>query len=122
MAHRLTASAIRKKHSRSFSSLAIRKPYPLLSKTPCELAYIKPCKCCQLQPYVHLNPHDPDGEKVRGSLDPIMPHGSLLEEDTHDIGEVAISEDGLLHPESACESYIVSHGLLLRLTTVVPNH
>ena len=40
--------ATRLDHSvRLFSNLALRKPYPLLSKTPCKLAYIKTCNCCQ---------------------------------------------------------------------------
>lgn len=39
-----------------FSTLASsRKPHQLLSSTPCHLAYIEPCRCCQLPPYVHLN-------------------------------------------------------------------
>ena len=87
---------------RLFSNLALRKPYPLLSETPCKLAYIKSCKCCQLRPYIHFHPQDPHGEKVKGSLDSIMPNGILLEDDSYDIGEVAISPDGLLRPETAC--------------------
>ena len=84
-----------------FSNLALRKPYPLLSETPCKLAYIKPCKYYQLRPDVHLHPQDPHGEKVKESLDAIMPNRIPLEDDSHDIGEVAISPDRLLHPETA---------------------
>lgn len=98
----LTVTAINR---RLFSSLAIRKPYPLLSKTPCKLAYIKPCKCCQLEPYTHLNPQDPDAE-LKGSLDSFnLPDGCPLEDDWYDRGEVAVSSDGLLHPETACKCH-----------------
>ena len=31
-----------------------------------------------------------------------MPNVCPLEDDSYDIGEVAISPDGLLHPETAC--------------------
>ena len=65
------------------------------------LAYIKPCKCCQLQPYVHLSPKAPDGP-VKGSLDSLMQDGMPLEDDDLDMGEVEVSSDGLLHPETAC--------------------
>ena len=67
------------------------------------LAYIKPCKCCRLQPYIHLNPKNPKGP-VKGSLDPMMPGGMPLEDDDLELGEVEISSDGLLHPETACRS------------------
>lgn len=88
--------------SRLYSNLPGRKPYPLLSKTPCTVAYIKPCKCSQFQPYVHLNPEDPDGDNVIGSLDPIMPKGYSITDEHLDYGEVEVSSDGLLHPETAC--------------------
>ena len=66
------------------------------------LAYIKPCKCCQLQPYIHLNPKNPKSP-VKGSLDSfILPDGIPLEDDDLELGEVEISSDGLIHPESAC--------------------
>ena len=40
---------------------------------------------------------------VKGSLDSVIgPMGINLHEDYLDIGEVAVSSDGLLYPESAC--------------------
>lgn len=75
---------------------------PLLSKAPCKLAYITHCKCWKLQPYVHLNPTDPDGYHVKGSLDPIVGDGMKLDEQFLEIGEAHVSKDGLLHPDTAC--------------------
>ena len=80
----------------------------LLSKFPCSLAYITPCKCWKLQKRVFFNPDDPDNEKVKGSLDSIT--GAFedkcfeLRDQYLEIGEVNVSSDGLLHPENACES------------------
>ena len=94
----------RPKHfSRRFSDLALsRKPYPLLSTTPCELAYIKPCKCSQLQQYIHFNPQDPNNGRVKGTLDAKYPDAMELQADDLYVGEVEVSSDGLIHPESAC--------------------
>ena len=89
---------------RQFSYLAKRKPYPFLSRTPCMLAYLKPCVCQQLQPYVHLNPQDPDRDYTKGTLDDPGDEAVPLEDDYLEVGEVAISSDGLLHPETACQS------------------
>ena len=77
---------------------------PPLTRTPCRLEYVKPCKCWQLQKYVHLNPSDPDNENVEGSLDSVIGEAGIpLAEDELEIGEVAVSSDGLLHPETACK-------------------
>ena len=82
----------------------VRKPYALLSSTPCELAYIKPCQCWQFQQYVDLNARDPTGEvrKIKGSLDVLMPDGILLEDDELELGEVEVSREGVIDPENAC--------------------
>ena len=92
-----------KSFSRHFSDLALsRKPYPLLSTTPCKLAYFKSCKCSQLQQYVHFNPKDPDGNRVKGSLDARYPDAVPLNDDNLYLGEVEVSSDGMIHPETAC--------------------
>ncbi len=92
---------------RPFSELAIRKAYPLLSKTPYKLAYIKPCKCCQLEPYTHLNPQSPNAA-LKGSLDSFnLPDDCPLEDDCYYRREVAVSQDGLLHPSTACEVFAI---------------
>ena len=79
-----------------------KDPLPLTTKTPCELAYIKPCKCWRLQPYVYLDPEGPENENVKGSLDPIPGKNGGFEFDFLDFGEVKLSDDGLLHSETAC--------------------
>ena len=77
----------------------------LLSKFPCKLAYVTPCKCWRLQNYVKFHPGEPDYEDVRGSLDPVIGKDSFrLHEQYLEIGEVTVSSDGLLHPDSACFS------------------
>lgn len=103
-----TVFTSRNHFSRLFSDIALsRKPYPLLSTTPCKLAYFKPCKCSQLQQYVHLNPHDPNGDRVKGSLDAKYPDAMELEADDLYLGEVKVSSDGMIHPESACSFSVV---------------
>ena len=80
----------------------------MLSRTPCKLAYVKACKCWPLQPYTNLNPSDPNGENVKGSLDSISiigKDGLALKDDFYDFGEVKVSSDGLLHPPNASESF-----------------
>ena len=76
----------------------------LLSKFPCDLAFITPCRCWRLQKRTLLNPDD---RVVKGSLDSVTgaPEkcNELYEQDLS-IGEVNISSDGLLHPNGACES------------------
>ena len=64
--------------------------WPLLSQTPCPLVYIKGCKCWQLQKYTHLNPEDPDGAHVKGSLDSLIGDGIPLNADNYHFGEVSI--------------------------------
>lgn len=75
------------------------------TRTPCKLAYIKPCKCWQLQPYVHLDPLRARNRYPQGSLDSIVedPDGPSFAHYPLDIGEVAVAHDGLLHPHSACK-------------------
>ena len=77
---------------------------PPLSVTPCKLAYFRVCKCYQIQPYVHLNPKDPDGKNVKGSLDSLLGEGETLQDQWHDVGEVAVAADGLIYPDTGCES------------------
>ena len=88
---------------RTFTELTAQGTYPLHSRTPCGLAYIKECSCWQLQKYIHLNPKDPHGYHVKGSLDPVIGDGILLKDDFYHFGEVGVSQDGLIHPESACK-------------------
>lgn len=70
---------------------------PLLSKTPCALGYIEPCKCSHFQFYIYLNSEDPDRDTI-GSLDPIVPRGFSITKEYLDHGEVKVFSDGLLHP------------------------
>lgn len=81
---------------------------PLLPKFPYKLMYVVPCKCWQLQNYVHLNPGDRENKKTKGSLDSIIgDQGMKLEEDYLEMGEVVVSEDGLLHPGMACQIALI---------------
>lgn len=78
---------------------------PTLSKTPCRMAYIKFCKCWKLHPYVHLVPNDPNGNLVKGSLDKVVGQTcSALMDQELDVGDVSVSSNGLLYPETACRS------------------
>ena len=83
-------------------------PYPMLpevspklSKIPCKLAYIKSCKCWQLQPYVQLVPDDLEGGLINGSLDEMT--GLLMDQEL-DICDVSISSNSLFHPTAAGRS------------------
>ena len=97
----MVSSARHRYHSAP--GLAIQGTSPF-TRTPCKLAYIKSCKCWQLQNYAHLNPDDPNSSRVKGSLDSLIgPEGIPLADDELEIGEVAVSSDGLLHPETACK-------------------
>ena len=79
-----------------------RESYTLLSTTPCKLAYFKPCRFTQLQQYNHFNPHDPDVNRVKGSLDATYQDAIPLKNIDLYLGEVEISLDGIIHPEIAC--------------------
>ena len=67
------------------------------------MAYFRECKCWKLQEQVDLNPNDPKNERVLRSLDSLN-IGRLEDEDLI-IGEVTVSSDGLVHPESACKPF-----------------
>ena len=74
----------------------------LLSFFPCNLAYIKPCKCWQLQKYVDLKPDGLDDENITGSLDPLLGKYNGLQDRYLDFGDIPVSLDGLIRPENAC--------------------
>ena len=94
----------RSSRSHTFYTSTSQRLYPSPYRTPCKLAYIKPCKCWQLQPYVNLDPNDQVRDGLRGSPDPMLEaKGKMtLEDDLLEIGEVVVSPDGLLHPDTAC--------------------
>ena len=75
--------------TQSFADLTTDGRFSLLHRTPCVMAYIRSCKCWQLQKYVHLNPNDPHGFKVKGSLDSVIGDGIHLEDDLYHLGEVS---------------------------------
>ena len=81
--------------------------YIRLTRTPCRLIYVKPCRCWKFQNHTKL--YTGDENIIKGSLDPLFDesHDKLYEQ-VLEIGEVATSSDGLLHPESACQCYKVS--------------
>ena len=71
------------------------------------MIYVKPCRCWKLQN--HTKSYTGDKDLIKGSLDPLIDDAhDKLDEQVLEIGEVAASSDGLLHPETACQYYQVS--------------
>ena len=76
------------------------------SEFPRDLSYVSPCKCWTLQKYCHLTPSNRGYDRSRkGSLDPIRgPNSPPLKDDIIEIGEVNVSDDGMLHPGIASKA------------------
>ncbi len=73
---------------------------------PCKLAYITPCNCWKLQPYVRSNSDDPNDENVKGSLDSVLgEYGTPLADDLLEIGEVNVHGDGMIRLDDGCELF-----------------
>ena len=90
------------------SHTSVAETTQLLSFFPCKLAYIKPCKCWQLQKYVDLKPNGSDDGDIKGSLDPLLGKYNGLQDQDLDFGDLPVSLDGLIRPENACNPSLMN--------------
>lgn len=77
---------------------------PPLTKFPSKLAFIKPCRCWHLRPYVDF---DTDGKHTlpcERSHRLIGDESDYLSFQTCDLEEVTVGKNGLLDPETACKT------------------
>lgn len=88
---------------------------PPITTFPSKVAYIKPCRCWHLRPFIDFDPEEKDTEPFERSYRLIGDEGEYSS--SCELGEVAVDKDGLLHPKSACEappSRSLSTGLKLQ--------
>lgn len=89
---------------RGTSTTSTHRTDSLLSYFPCRLVYITSCRCWKLQKYVDFDPEYLWYAKLPSTPGVDAGQAGLCT----DLGEVNVTPDGLLHPETACKYLIMS--------------